>query len=106
MGSKKVDYRGYEIWEWDEGEKVPGKVYTAESKGERPDLSGYMKSVDAVKKLIDDKLDTGPVKVEEYRGVDIYYRGDKEMYEAKIGKRRSRRKDLGQLKKIIDRKMG
>jgi hypothetical protein len=65
-----------------------------------------MKSVDAVKKLIDDKLDQGPIKIEEYRGVDIFYRGDKEMYEVKIGRRRSRRKDIEQLKKIIDRKMG
>jgi len=64
-----------------------------------------MKSVDTVKKLIDDKLGR-PIKVEEYRGVDIYYWGDKEMYEVKIGRRTSRRKDIKQLKKIIDRKMG
>ena len=64
-----------------------------------------MKSADAVKKLIDDKLGRS-IKVEENRGVYIYYRGDKEMYEVKIGRRRSRRKDIKQLKKIIDKKMG
>jgi hypothetical protein len=104
MGSKKRDYRGYEIWEWEEGEKTSQKVYTAVSKGKRPELSGFMKTVDAVKKLIDRKLDQPPVKVEDYKGVEIFYLGNREMYQAKIGSRTSRRKEIDQIRRIIDKK--
>jgi hypothetical protein len=57
--------------------------------------------MDAMKKLIPEKLDQDPVKIEEYKGLDIFYREDKKMYEVTIGKRTSRRKNIDQLKKLL-----
>jgi hypothetical protein len=63
-----------------------------------------MRTVNAVKKLVDKKLDQPPVKVEEYKGVEIYYLSKDEMYRVKIGYRTSKRKEIVQIKKIIDKK--
>jgi hypothetical protein len=63
-----------------------------------------MKTVNAVKKLIDKKLDQPPVKVEKYKGVEIYYHSKDEMYRAKIDSRTSKRKEIVQIKKKIDKK--
>ena len=102
MGTKKKDYRGYEIWEWEEGEKTPQRSYSAVSKGDLPDLAGYRKTPGAVEKLIDAKLDQPPIKVEEYKGVEIYYHGNEENYQAKVGPKRVREKKIEQVRKTID----
>jgi hypothetical protein len=103
LGNKRTDYRGYEIWEWAEGEKTPERVYSAVSKDKRPEAAGYMRTVDAVKKLIDNELDKPPEKVETYKGIDIYYIGKDAMYQAKIGNRTGKRKNVEQIHNLIDR---
>lgn len=104
MGNKKMDYRGYEIWEWAEGEKTPQKVYSAIGKEERPDIAGYMKTVNAVKKLIDQEQDQPPTKVEAYKGIEINYNTKDGMYRVKIGNRTSKRKNLEEIHRVIDKK--
>jgi hypothetical protein len=63
-----------------------------------------MKTVSAVKKLIDKKLDQPPVKVEKYKGVNIYYLRKDEVYQAKLESRTSKRRMIEQIRKMIDKK--
>ena len=73
MGKKVEEYKGFEIWLYDENEVSPQAVYGIKGKEEMPDIPGYRKSEKAIKKLIDKTIKCGPIQVDIYEQVPILF---------------------------------
>jgi hypothetical protein len=56
MGEMKGTYKGYELWLYEKGEKTSQKVWLAQTKGKRPEISEFRKTKKGIKKLITETL--------------------------------------------------
>lgn len=103
MGEMKTTYKGYELWLYEKGEKTGHKVWVAKSKGKRPKIEEFRKTKKGIKNLITETLNQPPLKVERYKGVDLFYLAKNAVYEASVGSKKRKSSDLERLRKWIDR---
>lgn len=123
MGRKEEEYKGYELWFYEEGEKTSKAVWAAKPKGNMPEIRGWRNYKEALKKLIDEtlkkpsqKAEKGkkrtrkketsrqpPKKIEDYNGVEIYQNVKSGMYKVSINQHSKRSKKIETIKKWIDK---
>ena len=83
--SKKVDeYKGFEIWLYEKGEKGPKAVYAVTGTDGSPVIPGYRKTEKSAKKLIDKILKDGPVQIETYLEIPIFFDFKTKRYHASM----------------------
>jgi hypothetical protein len=73
MGKKVDEYKDFEIWYFEEGEVGPQAVYQVKGGDDLPFVPGYRKSEKAAKKLIDKTIMGGPVQIDTFMDVPIFY---------------------------------
>ena len=122
MARMEEEYKGYELWFYEEGEKTSKSVWIAKPKAKMPEI-GWRNTKEALKKQIDEtlkqvtkkpekrkkrkrekeKVKQPPKKIEDYKGVEIYQIVKSGMYKATIEKHSKRSKNIEKIKKWIDK---
>jgi hypothetical protein len=65
MGRKEEEYKGYELWYYEEGEKTSKAIWEAKPKRNIPEIRGWRNYKEGLKKLIDETLKKQTKKLEK-----------------------------------------
>ncbi|MFC1803366.1 hypothetical protein ACFL0D_05305 [Thermoproteota archaeon] len=73
MAKKVGEYKGFEIWRYEENEVTAQLVFAVKGTDNLPDIPGYRKSEKAANKLVDRTLNGGAMQVDVYKKVPVFY---------------------------------
>ncbi|MCW4051019.1 MAG: hypothetical protein NWE89_14925 [Candidatus Bathyarchaeota archaeon] len=91
-------YKGYELYVSDAGN---GQLWTAKSLGEMPEFPDDRGSEEELRKLIDAKH-AYPWTVVRYRGIDIWFDPNRDVYYASLCEHTKRSNDIRVIKRWIN----